>query len=302
MEKINSYPKVYAIGHPAVADLFADEVLVEEKIDGSQFSFARVGDTLHFRSRGAIIYDDNPEKLFAAAVNNVREIKDRLNDGWVYRAEFLQKPKHNILSYERIPTRNLILFDINTGDEQYLSRTGKEEEAERLGLEIVPVLYRGMVDKPDILLALLDHLSILGKVCVEGIVVKNYARFGKDKKALMGKYVREDFKEVHAREWKAANPSVGDIVFQLIASLRSERRWEKAVERLRDLGELEHSPRDIGKLIKAVQDDIREEETEFIKQKLYEYAVSRIIRGSTAGLPEWYKKRLLEDAFATPDQ
>jgi hypothetical protein len=35
----NSYPKVYNMGHAAIADLLLDDVLVEEKVDGSQFSF-----------------------------------------------------------------------------------------------------------------------------------------------------------------------------------------------------------------------------------------------------------------------
>lgn len=132
--------------------------------------------------------------------------------------------------------------------------------------------------------------------------MKNYARFGMDKKVLMGKFVSEDFKETHGKEWKASNPTVSDIVERLIATLRNERRWEKAVERLRDAGTLEQSPRDIGTLIKEVQGDIRAEELEFIKDKLAEWALPRIMRASSVGLPEWYKKRLLERAFVPEPQ
>ena len=35
----HSFPSVYAVGHAALADLFLDDVIVEEKVDGSQFSF-----------------------------------------------------------------------------------------------------------------------------------------------------------------------------------------------------------------------------------------------------------------------
>lgn len=31
----HSYPKIYAIGHSALRELFLDEVTIEEKIDGS---------------------------------------------------------------------------------------------------------------------------------------------------------------------------------------------------------------------------------------------------------------------------
>ena len=35
----HSYPKVYAIGHAYLGALFDGEVVVTEKVDGSQFSF-----------------------------------------------------------------------------------------------------------------------------------------------------------------------------------------------------------------------------------------------------------------------
>lgn len=35
---IPSYPKIYAVGHREVRDIFRFPVLVQEKIDGSQFS------------------------------------------------------------------------------------------------------------------------------------------------------------------------------------------------------------------------------------------------------------------------
>lgn len=35
---INSYPTVYQIGHNAIQDIFADEVLIEEKVEGNPTS------------------------------------------------------------------------------------------------------------------------------------------------------------------------------------------------------------------------------------------------------------------------
>jgi hypothetical protein len=295
MSKLHSYPKVYAVGHSAVGELFLGDVLVEEKVDGSQFSFSRTGDEIDLRSRGAVVYPENAG-MFDLAVKAVHGLKDSLRDGWVYRAEYLMKPKHNVLKYERVPTHNLILFDINTGEEVYLSRAEKEEEAARLGMEIVPVMYFGPVTKSEDVYAFLERTSILGGT-VEGVVIKNYLRFGMDKKVLMGKFVREDFKETHSKEWKASNPTISDVVERIIATLRSEVRWNKSVLRLRDAGKLEHSPRDIGFLLKEVQSDIRAEELDFISAKLVEFALPRVLRASTAGLPEWYKRQLLESAF-----
>jgi hypothetical protein len=293
---IHSFPKVYAIGHRAIAELFQGPVLAEEKVDGSQFSFGTDNGELCLRSRGQEIYPDNPEKMFSLAVTAAKELAPLLHEGWVYRSEYLQKPKHNVLCYQRVPKLNLVLFDINTGDECYLSREEKEAEATRIGMEIVPVLCQGEVSSPEALYELLKKESILGGP-IEGIVVKNYAQFGMDKKVMMGKFVTEVFKETHSKEWKADNPNLGDVVERIIATLRSEVRWEKSVQRLRDEGKLEHSPKDIGLILREIQSDIKAEELGFITEKLVEYALPRVLRASTGGFPEYYKKKLMESAF-----
>lgn len=296
---LHSFPKVYAIGHGAVSELFQGPVLVEEKLDGSQFSFGTINGELNMRSKGAEIYVDNPEKMFSLGIETAKRLAPGLQDGWTYRAEFLQKPKHNVMKYDRVPTGNLIIYDINTGDEVYLTRREKEEEAVRIGLEIVPVLHEGLVDTPETLYGLLNRDSVLGGGKIEGIVVKNYNQFGADKKVQMGKFVTEEFKETHGKEWKADNPTFGDVIERIIATLRSEVRWNKSIARLREAGKLENSPKDIGMLIREIQSDIKAEEIEFIQQKLVEYAVPRILRASTAGLPEFYKKTLMESAFCS---
>lgn len=294
---LHSYPKIYAVGHAAVADLFNDAtVLVEEKVDGSQFSFGVIDGEITMRSKGAKVFAETAG-MFAAAVAAVGTLAPNLRPGWTYRGEFLSKPKHNCLCYGRVPQFNIILFDINTGDEVYLPRWEKEQEAERLGMEIVPCLYQGAVTSQEQFYRLLERESVLGNVKIEGIVIKNYARFGLDKKVLMGKYVSEAFKESHNKEWKASNPTMSDVIDRIIASLRNERRWEKAVERLRDEGKLDGGPRDIGPLMKAVQEDIKAEELDFISGKLLEYAIPRVLRASASGLPEWYKKRLVAGAL-----
>lgn len=291
----HSYPKIFAIGHRAVAELFLDDVLVEEKVDGSQFSFGRFGGELKCRSKGATINVDVPEKMFAEAVEVVKALD--LRDGWTYRAEYLKTPKHNSLAYDRIPNNHIIVFDINTMEEQYLPHTEKRGEAERLGLETVPLIFAGRIDSPQSILAYLETVSVLGGQKIEGVVVKNYARFGMDKKVLMGKYVSEAFKEVHSKEWKDGNPKTGDVIQRLILGLKTPARWNKAVQHLRERGELTDSPKDIGGLIKEVQTDIAAECEDEIKQALYTYALPQIRRACTGGLPEWYKEELLKRQF-----
>ncbi len=194
----HSYPSVFALGHSAISELLNDPVLIEEKIDGSQFSFGIFDGEIQVRSRGKEFPIDAPEKMFSDACRTVIEIAPLLWNGWTYRGEYLSKPKHNVVCYGRVPSKNIIIYDINTGEEEYLSYADKKAECERIGLEIVPLLFYGRMDKIEALMQMLETDSILGGSKIEGVVIKNYARFGRDKKALMGKYVSEKFKEKHA--------------------------------------------------------------------------------------------------------
>lgn len=293
----HSYPKVYALGHPAISELLLEPVVVQEKIDGSQFSFGRFGEELKIRSKGQEMHPDAPEKMFNKAVDYVKSISDKLIDGWTYRCEYLSKPKHNVLAYGKTPLNYLVLYDINNDEEAYHVYQSVFLEASRLGIDAVPLLYEGMLDKQEILAEFLERTSILGGQKIEGVVVKNYARFGKDKKALMGKYVSEAFKEIHKDEWRLANPTSGDAIEGIIKKYRTPARWNKAVQHLKERGELEQSPRDIGKLIKEARRDLIAECEPEIKEDLYKWAIGRIERASTAGISEWYKQQLLEKQF-----
>ncbi len=295
----HSYPSIFALGHRALAELFDGPVLVEEKVDGSQFSFGLFGGEYRARSKGKQLILDAPEKMFAAAAEHIQSLP--LKEGWTYRAEWLAKPKHNVLAYDRTPTNGLIIFDINDGHESYLSWEEKAVEAERIGLDVVPLMHNGEVSDIEMFRAMLDTESCLGGQQIEGVVIKNYARFGPDKKALLGKHVSERFKERHKVEWKASNPNAKDIVTRLGESYTTEARWEKAVQHMRDAGALEHSPRDIGMLMKEVPADIKKECEDEIKDKLFEWAWPQIRRHVTRGLPEWYKQRLMEKQFETAD-
>lgn len=297
-QHIPSYPSIYNIGHKAAAELFHGPVVVEEKVDGSQFSFGLTLDgELVARSKGKDLVLDAPEKMFERAVETVRDLAPLLTPGWYYRGEYLQKPKHNTLAYARVPARHVILFDVTTGTESWLAPDEKRAEAERLGLECVPVVHDGIIDNAEALRALMREESVLGGVTPEGLVVKNYARFGPDKKTLMGKYVTEAFKEVHGKEWKASNPGRQDVLDMLIDRYRTEARFAKAVQHLREAGTLEGTPRDIGALLKEVQRDIEKECADEIRDALYRWAWPQINRAVTGGLPQWYKDRLLSEQF-----
>jgi len=318
MEHVNTswhtYPSIFALGHKAIQDLLLDDVLVEEKIDGSQFSFGMFdvgahgsGDEIDYdqvlrcKSKSQEINIIEPEKMFAKAVEWCVANKNTFHPGWTYRCEFLGKPKHNTLAYDHAPINNLIVFDINDGEESYLNHVEKSIESARLGLECVPQLERGRITQVETIKLLLDHTSCLGGTNIEGVVVKNYTRFGLDKKVLMGKYVSEAFKEVHGNEWKKANPTSSDIIAQIGARYSTSARWQKAVQHLRDASQLTDSPQDIGFLIKEVPIDVWKECESEIEQALVDWAWPKIRREITRGLPQWYKEQLLEKQFVVEE-
>jgi len=296
---VSSYPKVYSLGHRYLENLLKGTVIVEEKVDGSQFSFGKQGEQLFFKSRGAIVYPETAQKLFKAAVNYIVSIKYLLKDGWTYRGEVLHAPRHNTLTYSRVPRHNIVIFDIETDNGQnFLPPDFKDKAASYLDLETVPMFYKGYITHIDQLEMFLTQESFLGGCKIEGIVIKNYEQFGEDSKVLMGKWVREEFKEIHQGAWKAANPSKNDVIDVMTKIYKSEARWEKSIQHLRDAGQLQDAPQDIGLLIKEFQKDLLEECEAEIKDKLFEYALPKILRGASAGIAEFYKKRLAERQFS----
>lgn len=296
---LHSYASIYNMGHRMVADLLKTPVYVQEKVDGSQISFGAINGELVMRSKGAPITVEAPQKMFQAAVETCLALKPLLVEGWTYRGEYLAKPKHNALAYDRTPKNHIILFDINTAQETYLVYDDVVTEAGRLGLEVVPLLYGGMVESLEAFRAFLERDSVLGGQKIEGVVIKpvGYNIWGPDKKVIMGKFVGEAFKEVHGGEWRKANPSNNDIMQIVAAKYATPARWQKAVIHLREKGLITDSPKDIGPLIKeAIADTLKECETD-IKADLWTYAWERISRQLTYGLPAWYKDELLKLQF-----
>lgn len=298
---IESYPKIYNLGHAELRELFSAPVLVEEKIDGSQFSFGvdREG-FLRCRSKGCQIDFDNVPKMFNKGVATAKALHSvgLLPPGLTFRGEFLSGPKHNVLCYDRAPAKNFILFDVNTGIEAYATRAEKEHWGRTLGLEVVPLMFEGMIKSADDLRELLETTSVLGGQKVEGVVIKpaEYNLFGRDKKCVLGKFVSERFREVHAAHYKTPKPKE-DIIEKLGKAFVTEARWDKAIQHRKEDGTLENSPRDIGPLLKEISDDVLAEEEEAIKTMLMGWAWPQLKKKLTIGFPEWYKQKLLESQF-----
>lgn len=298
----HSYSSLKALGHIQTKHIFDHgPVLIEEKIDGSQFSFGVFGGEVRVRSRGRVFDVGEPDGLFKLACETVKEIAPKLTDGWTYRGEVVCRPKHNTLTYERIPKGGIIIFDVETTLCGFLDHVAKEAECNRIGIETVPVFYHGTITCQDQLDELKNRISCLGGTKIEGFVVKAYDQFTKDHKVLMGKWVSEQFKEIHQKNWKIQNPTKNDILDKLLEAYTTKARWQKAVQHLEEAGQLEHEPRDIPLLVKEIQSDVKKECEQEIKDILFNYFWKKLQRGVVRGAPEWYKQQLMEGLFEEGD-
>lgn len=292
----DSYGKVFTLGHRYNRDLFKGFIEIEEKVDGSQFSFGKFGGELMCRTRNTQF---NPlectQGMFALACETVIRLGPKLTDGWTYRGEVLAKPKHNVLCYDRVPTHNIILWDIATDKQDYLDSRAKRVEAQLLGLECVRILWSGqggVTNIDHLIYALSDTMSSLGGCKIEGFVIKNNNQFGADGKRMTGKWVSDEFKEVHRKKsyGKVAKKDISTAIGERYCS---EARWEKSIQRLLESGE-ELELRHIGPLLGSIQQDVHAECQDEIKNELFGAFWKDIARATTAGFVPWYKAKLLD--------
>jgi hypothetical protein len=300
MKQVPGYSKVFQLGSAGTERALVGPVVVQEKVDGSMMCFGINEDgELVMRSHHQPLDPDTCPKQFRAAMEHVRS----LDLAWVlpdtyFYAEMLDTAKHNTICYSRIPTNHLVLFDMISSSGWY----GREDlaiVAERLQIDLVPELYCGEVNV-EMLRTLLSTQSYLGSSTVEGVVVKNYHETvcpGGRMQPLFVKLVNEAFKERNQKEFKAK--TTRGTIEEYIASFQSEARWMKACQHLRDQGLLVGEPRDIGALVKEIDRDLLEEESENIKEELFRLVRGEILRKAKMGFPEFYKNKLIEWTFPT---
>ena len=301
MYEVPSYTKILTIGARGTENLLRGEVVVQEKIDGSQFSFGIDADgIIGCRSHHQQLDMHGGAGMFEAAVAYVRAISPTIGGLWAalwqnpitWYCEYLQKPKQNSLAYDRTPTNHLVLFDVSI-DDVWQPYDALVTHAQELGIDAIPEFYRGPVASPDELKPLLATTSYLGGQAVEGIVIKNYSELvalGGNTYPVFCKWVNAAFKERNAKNW-ARESSKGKLEAYL-ESFCAEARWAKAVQHLREQGVLLDAPQDIGPLIKEIQRDVEDEEAENIRRDLYRMYIGEIKRHATRQFPEWYKEQL----------
>lgn len=296
---IPDYPSILTVGARGTERLLHGEIVVQEKVDGSLFAFGiDAQGNIGCRSKRQQLDMDAPPAMFAAAVDSIRRGTVNWIPGYtslVLYCEYLNQPKHNALAYDRMPNNRLVLFDVSK-DGVLQDPACLSHYAELLGIDVIPQLYRGNVAHLNDLKPLLEQPSYLGGQTVEGIVIKNYnelVALGGNTYPVFCKWVNEAFKERNADTWsKQSNKNKLETYLE---SFRTEARWLKAIQHLREQGALLDAPQDIGPLIKEVHRDIEQEEAENIRHELYSMCIGEIKRHATRGLAEKYKAWLADN-------
>ena len=325
-----SYPDVYTFGETITHGMLEGAVVVQAKVDGSQCSAGLVEENgkydLRIRSKNKAVYMHgvriDGSGMFARAITAIQTLP--LHPGWIYRMEFIGDrdcpkcqngskakltcskcggagtiAKHNCIEYGRIPKNMLMLYDVEVEYGKFLDPLAMAEEAIRIGLESVPIIFVGETTNDELVAMTEEWLkrpSVLGKNPDEGVVIKRYDRFDRFGKVLMAKIVREDFKEANKINWKADNATAVDVVDRLVLELRTDARYRKAVQHGKESGEVVGEMRDLKYLFDEVPRDLLKEEEEYIKRKLFDHAWPHIKRRVVSGLPEFYRK-YLEDEY-----
>lgn len=296
---MKEYPKILQLSDPHLSTIFDGNIEITEKIDGSQFGFGKIDGELVCRSKGAQLYMDAPEKMFAPAIEHIKTIQERIPNNSIFYAEYLQKPKHNVLAYQRIPTNHLVLFATASVNYEFTDVwTVLRDWANELNIDVVPLIHYGPLQKfnEEIFNAWLDKESYLGGSKIEGIVVKNYREYWIADRlipVMSGKYVSDKFKERHNKTWTAK----GNKLDMFLQSFRTEAIWNKGIQHYREKGLAVHAPKDIGGIIKEIQEDIIEENKEEIQNWLWKYFQPQICRIAVAGFPEYYKRKLMQETY-----
>jgi hypothetical protein len=110
------YTKVLTLGASYTENALVGDVVLQEKVDGSQFRFGLNEDKAIVLGSRSVNYEGyNVDGMFKLVVDYIQGLEkqivtDFLPDTYFF-SEYLMKEKHNVLQYERVPLNNLMLFD-----------------------------------------------------------------------------------------------------------------------------------------------------------------------------------------------
>lgn len=266
------YHSIVRYGHRSTREVLnrGDQIIIQEKVDGANASFAVVDGELKCWSRNRELSMGNTlEGFYVWAKQNIEV--DKLLEGVVYFGEWTAQHK---VVYEGY-AKQFFLYDIyNLHLEEYVSFSMVRDEAKRLGLNLIPVFFEGEFESFEQLMSYVGRTELNGKlgqeVSGEGIVVKNVDyrdRFGKQMfvKLVVDKFAEVQMQKAPKDPKKKFTPEELKVR-ECITSPRVEKQLFKMIEE--GLLDRDYGVEDMGKILKHVsplvaEDILKEEMDEF---------------------------------------
>lgn len=184
-----------------------------------------------------------------------------------------------------------------------LDYESKKKEAERIGLEVVPMLFSGMMGSLEQFFPTLESVSVLGGAKVKGLVVKAV-----DRTLPTVRLTTDAVAEKNPQEKKELIPTnitprhpLPNSEAQITTAVRtvawgfaSELRFDKAYETLKAAGKITDQLADIGPLIGEVYKNITSDDEYGMMEELWRLCRGKVYGQLITTLPDWYKRKLLK--------
>jgi len=149
-------------GNEFINKLFQSFVTVNEKMDGSAFTFERDTDTGKFKfykrdQRNPItLVDRTLMKYYEKPIQYIESLPphviQNIPRGWRFGLEYFANPKPVEIAYDRVPKNNLILSYVHKSESPKGRSTVQNQEelnnwADLLGVERPPIIFQGILSK-----------------------------------------------------------------------------------------------------------------------------------------------------------
>lgn len=234
MSEMKKYTKVIRFDKGKYQDILeSGHIIVQEKLDGANASFTwnEMTNTLDVFSRNCLLDEENDLRGYYAWAKQLNVELVKKYPHYIYFGEWLVKHK---LDYGSNMDQ-FYLFDIfDKQKHKYLPFDIVRQEAERLGLNLIPVFYEGSTRPVEELKQFVGK-SLLGDVG-EGIVIKNVNYQDKFGVQIYLKMVSDTFAEkVKAKKPKDQNVTQEELFIETFLTVA---RVEKFLYKLVDEGVL----------------------------------------------------------------
>jgi hypothetical protein len=191
MAGINHLYDLYKEDPKFVENLLDSEIEVEEKLNGSRFSFELVnGDEFKFykRNDSAPItkIDRTLARYYEKAISHFEafpeEKLEQIPDGWRFGFEYFPNLMPVRISYDRMPLNNLVLTEITIRDPQgkilevISDKETLDNWAEILEVESPPIIFKGKLS-PEQKKKILTYLHTPSDEVLKKFKVENFAAY-----------------------------------------------------------------------------------------------------------------------------